>query len=437
MERAQFDSATDAGECPHPGGELHRDLSDFAFPSEGVTQCPFPFYEALRRESPIFKYPDRDEFLISRRKDIMFVLQHPEIFSNATYRGDSRMVRDPRWITEPPKMPAGPISTPFAMSQSDLPEHTDKQRAARPLVARQRLEDCEEVLSRIAHELIDGFIARGEVELRGEFADPLALFTICELAGFAPEDRPIYMSWNRIGTGHGRRYLTEEQLAAADSDKPDQVKYCERIILDRYEHPREDFLTEFIQGQVERDGALNLPYLTSEVNLILVAGNETTSRMLTSTMLLLLRHPEQLERLLADRSLVPSAVEESLRYESPTQWVSRYCIADTEIDGKPIPAGSFVMLLYGSANRDETWEEPDAFQIDRSNVRKYHMAFGGGIHRCLGAPIARLEGRLALEILLDRLKNPRLASGHDDELANIDNFQKRVPKALHIEFDPA
>jgi cytochrome P450 len=416
-----------------PPGTLKR----FAFPSPEVTRCPFPFYEALREEAPVFKYPDRDEYLVSRRKDIMHVLQHPELFSNATYKGDRRMTRDPRWIDELPEMPAGAITTPFSMTQTDPPEHTLKQRSARGLVAKDRLQRCEGVLRRIAHELIDGFLARGSAELRTEFADPLALFTICELAGFPPEDRDVYMSWNRIGTGHGRRYLSAEELKALDTDKPDQISYCERLIQDRFAHPREDYLTELIRIQVDRDGALNLPYLTSEVALILTAGNETTSRMLTSTMLLLLRNPEQLARVLADRSLIPGTIEESLRFESPTQWVSRLCTADTEIAGIAIPAGSFVMLLYASANRDETWVEPDAFDVGRENTQKYHMAFGGGVHRCLGAPIARLEGRLALEILLDRLPGLRLLPGHEAELENIDNFQKRVPRALYVAFDPA
>jgi cytochrome P450 len=412
-------------------------LADYDFPSEQVTQCPFPFYESLRQEAPVFKYPGRNEYLVSRREDIMFVLRYPELFSNATYKGDKRMVRDQSWVDSPPPMPDGPIKTPFSMTQTDPPEHTVKRRAARPLTSSENLRSCEQVLVRIGNELIDGFVDRGEVEFRTQYADPFAMFTICELAGFPKEDRDVFMGWNRIGTGHGRRYLTAGQLEKLDSDKPDQARYCEQIILDRHANPQDDFLSEMIKAQFQRDGALNLPYLVSEVNLILVAGNETTSRMITNTMLLLLRNPSQITRLLADPALIPNAIEESLRVESPTQWVSRLCLKDTEISGVPIPAGSFVMLLYGSANRDETWQDPDVFLVERPDVQKYHMAFGGGVHRCLGAPIARLEGRIALELLLSRLKNIRLAAGHDADLENIDNFQKRVPKALNLQFDPA
>jgi cytochrome P450 len=327
------------------------------------------------------------------------------------------------------------IKTPFQMTSVDPPEHTVKRRAASELVHRKRLEAADPLMQRITNELIDGFIEQGEIEFRSAFANPMAVTTICELAGFPREDRPKYLSWNRNSTGHGRRYLTDEQLAAQQADKPDQAEYCRQIILDRYENPRDDFLSWFIADQVERDGALNLPYLVTEVNLILVAGNETTSRLLANAMLLLLRNPDELAKVLADRTLVESAIEETLRFESPTQWTSRYCVKDTEIGGVPIPAGSFVMLLYGSANRDETWDDPDQFRVDRQDIKKHQMAFGGGPHLCLGKGIARLEGRLALEILLDRLQNVRLAPGKND-FRNIDNFQKRVAEELYIQFDP-
>jgi cytochrome P450 len=413
-----------------------RPLAEFAFPSEEVTQCPFPFYAALRAEAPVYKYPGRPEYLIARREEILFVLQHPDVFSNRGYLGDSRLGQKPFAYLDEQEMPEGAIATPYSMAESDLPEHTVKRRSAMPLVAKEKLEEARPVIEANAHRLIDGFAARGACEFRSEFADPLAVLSICELAGFPPDDRDVYLTWRRITPGHGRRYLTAEQLAEQDRDLPDQAEYCRRIILDRHARPRDDFLSRMIAQQVDRDGEVNLPYLVSEVNLILVAGNETTSRLLTNTMLLLLRNPDQLAKVLADRSLVRGAIEESLRCEAPTQWTSRYVLRDTQVGGVPIPQGSFVMLMYGSANRDETWEEPDRFRVDRPDVHRYHMAFGGGLHFCLGAPLARLEGQVALDIVLDRLRNIRPAPGRND-FANIDNFEKRVPKALYLEFDSA
>jgi cytochrome P450 len=413
-----------------------RGLADFTFPSPELTQCPFGFYRALQEEAPVYRVPGRDEFFVTRRRDILHVLANPELFSNEIYHSDPRVLPGAaEWLAAGACEGAGAIRTPFTMGMSDPPEHTVKRRAAAGLVSRERLAAMEPVVERLAHGLIDGFAGRGDVEFRSEFADALAMLTICELAGFPSDDRALFLSWNRVSTRLGRHYLTDEELTEQDRDLPEQEAYCRRLIIDRVEHPRDDFLSEFVREQVERDGELDLAYLTNEVNMILNAGNETTARLLTNTVLLLLRNPEELDKLRADRALVRGALEESLRFEAPTQWVWRYVTHDTEIDGVPIPAESLVMLVYGAANRDETWDDPDRFRIDRPDVHKYHMAFGGGVHLCIGAPVARLEARIALEILLDRLPNLRLVPGKND-FANIDNFQKRVATALYVHVDP-
>jgi cytochrome P450 len=410
-------------------------LADIAFPSEIVTKCPFPFYAALRREAPVFRDAAGGGYFVSRRTDIIFVLAHPELFSSEGYRGDSRLVDDPREILglEDPELPACPLTTPFNMSLSDPPEHSIKRRAASPLVHREHLEQAAPAIREIAEELIDAFAGDGAVEFRAQFAAPMALLTICHLAGFPREDREIFRSWVMTST-HGRLFMDDAGLSTLRDDAHAQMEYCRGLILERLARPCGDFLSGFVAAGVDRDGGLNLPYLISELRLLLAAGNETTQRLLTNTMLLLLRHPDAIERVRADRSLVPAALEESLRLESPTQWVSRLCVADTVLGGVAIPAGSFVLLLYGSANRDETWGRPDAFDLDRPDVQKYHLAFGGGLHRCLGAPIARLESQIALNTVLDRLVDLRLGNHGPDEIENIDNLQKRVPRALPITF---
>jgi cytochrome P450 len=322
------------------------------------------------------------------------------------------------------------------MSLSDPPEHAIKRRAAAPLVHRERLEQAEPAMREIAEELIGTFVEDGAAEFRAQFAAPMALLTICHLAGFPREDREIFRSWVMTST-HGRLFMDDAGLSTLRDDAQAQMEYCRQLILERQARPCGDFLSEFVAAGVERDDGLNLPYLISELRLLLAAGNETTQRLLTNTMLLLLRHPEAMERVRADRSLVPAALEESLRLESPTQWVSRLCVADTEVGGVAIPAGSFVLLLYGSANRDETWAQPDVFELERPDVQKYHLAFGGGLHRCLGAPVARLEAQIALNAVLDRLAEIRLANQAPGEIENIDSLQKRVPRTLPIVFRAA
>ena len=421
-----------------PAGTSIPALAEFAFPSDEVLECPFPFYAALRHEAPVFRDPGGGDYLVSRRTDIMFILQHPEIFSNAGYRADPRLVDDPRELLGLPDadLPGCPLSTPFNMSLSDPPEHTVKRRAAAGLVSRERLEQAEPLMREIANELIDEFVADGRADFRGQFAGPMALLTICRLAGFPAADRDTFRSW-AMSSLHGRRFMDDAGVAKLRDDAVEQMDYSRALILRRHEDPQDDFLSEFVAAGVQRDGGLNLPYLVSELRLVLNAGNETTQRLLTNTLLLLLRNPEAMARVRADASLIPAALEESLRMEAPTQWVSRLCVADTEIGGVPVPAGAFVLMLFGSANRDETWQDPDAFDLDRPDVQKYHLAFGGGLHRCLGAPVARLEARVAMEVVLGRLDEIALAPGAEDEIGNIDSLQKRVPRALPVTFAAA
>lgn len=415
-----------------------RHLGDFTFPSAEVTQCPYPFYATLRRESPVLAVPERNEFLVSRREDIMRVLAQPEVFSSEAYRSDARLNSElPMWLAgeECTLAPDSPITTAYNMALSDPPEHGAKRRGAQSLVARDYLASREPAIQAIADELIDGFIDRRAVAFRREFGGPMALFTICALAGFPADDREIFLSWP-LSVMHGRRFMSGQQLAEQERAGLAQLEYCKQLILARHTQPEDDFLSRFIADAVARDGGLNIPYLVSEVKLILVAGHETTERLLGNTMLLLLRHPDALARLTDDPTLIPGALEESLRIEAPTQWVSRVCTRDSELGGVPIPAGATVLVLYGSANHDELWDDPAAFRIDRADAQKYHMAFGGGVHRCLGAPVARLEARIALTAFLARLRDIRL-DGDPAEVSNIDNFQKRVPVELPLTFRPA
>lgn len=163
-----------------------RPLTQFEFPSAEVTQCPFPFYAALRNESTVYKYPDRDDYLIARREDILFVLQNPDVFSNRGYLGDPRLSQNAFEYLDVKEMPEGAIQTPYQMAQSDPPEHTVKRRFAMPLVAKAALEEAHPVIVANAQRLIDAFAGRGACEFRSEFADPLAVLSICELAGSRP-----------------------------------------------------------------------------------------------------------------------------------------------------------------------------------------------------------------------------------------------------------
>ena len=168
---------------------------------------------------------------------------------------------------------------------------------------------------------------------------------------------------------------------------------------------------------------------------ILVAGNETTTSVIAGAMLLLLQHPEQMQALQADCALIPNCIEEALRIESPVQGLFRTAKVDTELSGVKIPAGARLVVMYGSGNRDnEQFPQGDQFDIRRANAKE-HLAFGEGVHYCLGAPLARLEAKLAFETLFTRLRNIRLATDKND-FTHTPSFILRGLKTLHLEFDP-
>jgi cytochrome P450 len=207
----------------------------------------------------------------------------------------------------------------------------------------------------------------------------------------------------------------------------------ERAVAARVAHPTEDFLSELIAAQIDQEGELAPAYLAAEADLLLFAGNVTTTHLLVSMMRLLLEHPLWHAAVLADRTLVPALVDETLRLEPPVQWLAREVLEDVIVGGTPIPAGSRVIVIWGSGNHDpERFEDPESFDLGRSGTVKHHLAFGRGIHRCLGAPLAQLEGRVAFERLLDRL--PRMRLAEKNQFEPIPSLLFRATSELYVEW---
>jgi cytochrome P450 len=212
--------------------------------------------------------------------------------------------------------------------------------------------------------------------------------------------------------------------------------YFAAMLEERRAHPRNDLLTDLLNARLEGETPLTMSEMLNMLQQLLVAGNETTTNLLASAMMLLVQNPEQMETVRADRSQIPNLIEEALRLESPVQGLFRTTKVDVEIGGVRIPAGSRVVVMYASGNRDnDKFTGADNFNVRRANA-KDHLAFGAGIHYCLGAPLARLEGKVAFEILLDRLTNIRFAPGKNN-FTHTPSFILRGLKELHLEFDHA
>lgn len=350
---------------------------------------PFPTYRRLREQGPV-------------------VSSRLPFHAASTRSAVHRILRDRDFGVAPPSDVVVPEQfdvMDLSFLQRDPPDHTRLRRLAKPAFSPRRMEDYRLVIQKIADELLDRALQRGEFDLMRDFAQPLPITVISHLLGVPEEDRSDF---DRIGNVIGAaldgarsaRQLGRIREATAELDA-----LLERLMVERRADPREDVVSDLVAHFDE--GELTATELGSMFRLLLVAGFETTVNLIGNGTMALLRHREEWERLVEDPELAVGAVEETLRYDSPVQLTGRWSREETEVEGVPIGAGQQVICLIGSANRDpEHFDEPDRFDITRSNAAE-HLAFSGGTHYCLGASLARLEGQIALRTLSRRIPGLR------------------------------
>lgn len=395
----------------------------FRYPSPEVIENPFEFYEWLRDHAPVHQLED-GSFVVSRSEDIVAIVRNPNVFSNRIGVFNDQILGGPRV--------GGDDEGPWPTSFADPPRHREQRTLSSSIVSRERLRELDPIIHRTANELIDGFIDRGEAEFRGEFAALLPRRVMMELFGFPREDEPEFIRWASGQGPVGSRLASPEEKAVEQQNRIELASYFETKINERLGRPGNDYVSAFVHEQVSADGQLELAYAVTELVNLFAAGNGTTAHMLASAMLLLLHHPEELARVRADRSRIQPMLEETIRLEGPIQWNQRVTTEDVELHGTKIPAGSLVIIVWASANRDpRLFPDPDRFIVDRPDLVKRHVAYGQGNHRCLGAPIARLEGRIAFDCLLDRLHDLQLG---DAEIVHLPNLNQRAPAAVPIKF---
>jgi cytochrome P450 len=422
------DTASPEADSRARGCPVHPE--DFDWPSPESIECPFPYLEALREEAPVYRYPGRQEYIVTRWSDIIEVARRTDVFSNTvTVEADPQFYLSLK-ATDDLHRGDGRF-TPFSMAHSDPPEHREKRSLGLKIINQRKFD--EQMIADATNRLIDNWVDRGWCDFRGEFSDWLPVWVIVNILGLSPEKVPMYKAWGEA-EGAGARYSTPEELRHEEEFRHRAAAEWQRELLDRYHQPREDGFSELVQAQVERDGELDLDYLVKEAEILVFAGNVTTAHMLASAMVFLSQDPQLMARVRTDRKLIEPLLEETLRLESPVQWLHRWAKADAEVGGVTIPAGSGVILMWNSGNRDpRVWNAPEVFDIDRQNVARHHVAFGYGPHRCLGAPLARLEGRIAMGILLDRLEDIQLDMDRSD-LTHILSPHFRAPKKVVLTF---
>jgi cytochrome P450 len=322
---------------------------------------------------------------------------------------------------------------------ADPPRHTKLRMLISQAFTPRSIASLAPRIAQLARGLLDEVIERGEMDMALDFAVPLPMMVIAEMLGIPLADRAKFRQWSDVllATSHtiGAPASPEAAQAGADFQTAtvEMTEYAARLLAERQQSPRDDLFTRL--GQAEVDGErLTLQEIVGFFQLLLLAGSETTTNLLNNAILCFIEHPEQLARLRAEPSLLESAIEEVLRFRSPLQWMYRVTAGDIELHGQTIPAGKLVLAVIGSANRDpKHFDAPERFDIARHP--NPHIAFGHGVHFCLGAPLARLEARVALTEFLGRVNGIRLAS--DEPWPPRNGLHVHGPASLQIHFEPA
>ncbi|HET6328883.1 MAG TPA: cytochrome P450 [Planctomycetaceae bacterium] len=394
--------------------------------SAEMRRNPYPVYEQIRGRSPVLYSEPLDLWMLFDYEGVKRALSDPDVFSSrATPPGSSGS--PPDWFIF-----------------YDPPRHTKLRGLIQKAFTPRVIASLELSIRQLSKELLDQAIGQttgqsaadcstpahsaagrpATMDLAADFSVPLAIRVIASLIGIPPEDHPQFRRWSDVILSLSETVTRGADLAKIAGEvgavKVEMGAYLADLLEERRRAPRDDLLSTLSQAEVDGE-RLTTAEILGFFQLLLVAGNETTANLINNAVLCLIENRDQLARLRPQRELLPSAIEEVLRYCSPVQAVFRVTKRDVEVHGQLIPAGKLVLPMIGSANRDPR-QFPDANRFDITRDPNPHIAFGNGIHFCIGAALSRLEARIGLTDLLDRL--------HDIELASDDPWEPR--QAFHV-----
>lgn len=403
----------------------------------GAHADPFPWYRQVREEGRIVYVPtEADEpplFVVNRHKEVLEALRDPVTFSNA-------------WKQEP----ATPVpvrvcqeagrsdwSYPFedTLTFTDPPKHTRLRKLLAPSFSTKRIAGWEQAIREVVHARIDGFATSGSADLSKEFAYRIPNAVLGRMIGADLEVSDRFVEWTEAFLR-----VRSNQLAEQDALRDWRLileldRFAGSLIEDRRQNPADDLTTDMIQARTD-DGepALSTKEILASTMGYIGAGSESAAIMIVNTAYLLLTHPEQWDAVRSDRELIPAAVEEAMRLRGPVRCEARTVTVDAQLGGVPIPKGARVYLNFASANHDdEVFKDPEKFDVHRANVTE-HIGFGKWTHFCIGASLARMEGRVSIEALIDRLDGLRLAPDYDRHFGYEDNAVLPPVKSLLVQW---
>ncbi len=427
-----YHQAPDSVAAAPPGCPVHQTWSPL---NEDYLADPYPIANALRNEHPVFYSAELGHVVVTKMSDIDAVFTNPNVFASTN-------VQDPIYplADEATAVLGAPDFNPVAvMSNRPEPDHARIRVHTRKGFSNRRLKTLEDYMKERAGALLDGMIASGSpAEYVSALAFPLPAEIVFRLIGFPEEDDAMIKSWcvNRRAFSWGKP-TAQEQVAIAEG-MLDYWRYCRDFVARRNEERADDYTSELLNAHdadPDPSNGTGISYreVESIVYGISFAGHDPVTALLCNTIRCLLSHREQWDALCADPSLAAAAVDETLRFESSQISWRRVATEDTSLGGIEIPAGTRIFLNFASANHEPgLFEQPDQFDITRANANR-HISFGKGIHFCLGAGLARMEARIALELLVERLPSLRLVPDQTYEF--FPNITFRGPDALHLEWD--
>ena len=422
-------------EAPRPP-EVKK-LEEYNSFDPDLIECPFHYWKQLREEAPVFQDPTTGMFLVSNYKLVCDVVRNAKLFSNK-FGGALRNEESPLQ-KEINDIAAEGYPGVDTMLTADPPEHTRYRKLVNKAFSPKRVAEMDADIERIVNEIIDTFIDKGEVEFLSEFGQLLPLIVIAEQLGVPVEDRKKFRKWSDSFIAQLGLMADPERQREAMRDIVEFQHYFAAILEEKKKNPTDDIISDLAHVTLEDEGdprGLDTPEALSIIQQLLVAGNETTAKAMTEAMYLLISHPDQMQAVQNDFDLIPNMLEETLRMLTPTNNMYRVATEDTELGGVKIPKGSMLMVKYGAANRDtDQFAEGEEFDVRRDNARN-HLAFGMGVHTCLGNSLARQEMKYAFRALLTRMKNWRFVDGKND-FRHSPNFLLRGMEKLHLAFDKA
>ena len=360
-----------------------------------IVADPYPLYRQLRENSPALPLPDHNLLVLSSYELCQAVVRHKQL----GHVEDPRMTEEQ--LAERRSNPAIANLRHMMLFQNP-PDHTRLRGLVVKAFDARRVEAMRARIADIAENLVETFADRGQGNLVSLFLHPLPVIVICDMLGIPDQDRSEFITGSRV---RGRLIdptpMTPYELEEANKGMLESQAYFEGLCDERRANPRDDLITALVESETEH-GRLTKEELTANIQLLFAAGHETTVNLMGNALLALYRNPDQLALLKGEPGLMPQAVEEFLRYDSSVQLTGRGALTDMEFAGMPIGKGTQIIALLAAANRDPAvFDRPDELDITREGIRP--LSFGGGIHYCLGAQLARLEAAEALKVLFRRL----------------------------------